>query len=61
MPGACSADAIRLSRSRRRRLVHQSRWQTAPMREVRRARILLAVAGHGAARLSNAAIAAQVG
>lgn len=61
MPRACSADTIRLSRSRRRRLVHLSRRQTAPIREVRRARILLAASLTGAARQSNAAIAAQVG
>lgn len=57
MPRACSADLVRLSRSRRRRLVHLSRRQTAPVREVRRARILLAAA----ARESNAAIAVQIG
>jgi hypothetical protein len=38
-----------------------SRRQTAPVREVRRARILLAAAGTGPDRQSNAAIAAQVG
>jgi transposase len=58
VPRACSADTIRLSGSRRRRLVHLSRRQTAPVREVRRARILLAAADR---RGSNAAIARQVG
>jgi transposase len=61
VPRACSADTIRLSRNRRRRLIHLSRRQTAPVREVRRARILLAASRTGADRQSNAAIAAEIG
>jgi len=57
VPRARSADTIRLSRNRRRRLTRLTRRSTAPVREVRRARILLAAAD----RRSNAAIAAQVG
>lgn len=57
MAGICSADTIRLSRNRRRRLVHLTRRSTAPVREVRRARIWLLAA----ARASNEAIAGRVG
>ena len=57
MPRACSADPVRLSVDRRRRLTHLTRRATAAVREVRRARILLAAAAGG----SNAGIAAQVG
>ncbi len=57
MPRPRSADPIRLSRHRRRRLAHLARRSSAPVREVRRARILLAAA----AGQSNAVIAAQVG
>jgi transposase len=57
VPRVCSADPIRLSRDRRRRLVHLSRRHTAAVREVRRARILLLAAD----RQPNAAIAAQMG
>ena len=42
MPRVRSADTIRLSRNRRRRLTHLAHRQTASVREVRRARILLA-------------------
>ena len=57
VPRARSADVIRLSSGRRRRLVHLSRRSTAPAQQVRRARILLAAA----AGVYNAAIATQVG
>lgn len=57
MPRVCSADVIDLSSNRRRRLVHLSRRSTAAVREVRRARILLAAARGEA----NAVIARQVG
>jgi transposase len=57
VPRARSADVIRLSTNRRRRLVHLSRRATAPAREVRRATILLAAAQH----VPNAVIAARVG
>ncbi|HET8657712.1 MAG TPA: IS630 family transposase [Micromonosporaceae bacterium] len=57
VPRARSADVVRLSTGRRRRLVHLSRRSTAPAREVRRARILLAAAQGQ----TNAAIARQVG
>jgi len=57
VPRPRSADPIRLSRHRRRRLAHLARRSSAPVREVRRARILLAAA----AGQSNAVIAAQVG
>jgi transposase len=52
-----SKDVIRLSRGRRRRLTHLTGRATAPVREVRRARIVLLAAG----RVPNAQIAAQVG
>jgi transposase len=57
MPRAASRDVIRLSRRRRRKLERITRAQTAPAREVRRARIVLLAA----AKLPNAAIARQVG
>ena len=57
MPRARSADPIRLTRHRRRRLTHLAGRQTAPVREVRRARILLAAARGQ----PNAVIAAAVG
>jgi len=57
MPRIRSADTIRLSRHRRRKLAALTRRATAPIREVRRARILLlAEQGH-----SNQGIAAQTG
>lgn len=52
-----SHDAVRLSRHRRRKLNHIVRCSTAPVRWVRRARILL-LAGE---EVSNEAIAARVG
>ncbi len=57
MARAASTDVICLSRRRRRKLERISRAQTAPAREVRRARIVLLAA----AKLPNAAIARQVG
>jgi transposase len=53
VPRARSADVIHLSTNRRRRLVHLSRRSTAPAREVRRAKILLAAAA-GATNTANA-------
>lgn len=52
-----SGDRIRLTRRRRRVLTHLARAATAPVRAVRRARIVLAAA----AGYSNEAIAAGVG
>jgi transposase len=57
VPRARSADVIRLSSGRRRRLVHLSRRSTAPAQQVRRAKILLAAARGE----SNAGIATQNG
>jgi transposase len=57
MPRIRSADTIRLTRHRRRKLAGLTRRSTAPVREVRRARILLlAEQGH-----ANQVIAAQTG
>ncbi len=57
MPRVRSADTIRLSRQRRRRLTRLTRRGTAPVREVRRAIILLLAAD----RQSNEVIAGQAG
>jgi transposase len=57
VPRAASRDVIWLSRRRRRRLERITRAQTAPQREVRRARIVLLAA----ARIPNAQIARQLG
>jgi transposase len=57
VPRAVSAEVIRLSRRRRRKLERVARAQTAPAREVRRARIVLLAA----ARVANAGIARQLG
>ena len=57
MPRAVSRDTIRLSRRRRKTLTHLTRMGTAPVREVRRAKILLLAAQ----KMPNAAIARQVG
>lgn len=57
VPRLISKDVIRLSRGRRRRLTHLSRRSTAPVCEVRRARIVLLAAQ----KVPNAQIARQVG
>ena len=57
MARAISRDVIRLSRRRRRKLERITRAQTAPAREVRRARIVLLAA----AKVANAAIARRLG
>jgi transposase len=54
---AVSKDVIRLSRRRRRKLQRITRAQTAPAREMRRARIVLLAA----ARVPNEQIARQLG
>jgi transposase len=57
VPRAASKDVVRLSRRRRRKLERVTRTQTAPQREVRRARIVLLAAR----KLPNAQIAARAG
>lgn len=57
MPRMRSRDTVRLSRHRRRKFGHLIRCSTAPVREVRRARILLLAWQ----KVSNEAIAGQVG